>query len=256
MVFNIYAIPKSIMKVVYMIRLDKYLADCGIGTRKEIKKLIRGGRVKIEGIVKPLPELKIDENTAKAFVDGRSIAYRKYVYLMLNKPSGYISATWDKRRPVVLDLVPEEYSHFEVFPVGRLDIDTVGLCILTNDGGLAHRILSPVKHVPKRYFAVVDGELSESDINAFSEGMDLGDFTAKPSTLEILKSTKAESEAVVEIFEGKFHQVKRMFERVGKNVLYLKRIAMNKLTLDDSLAEGELRELTQDELELLTDGTN
>lgn len=238
-----------------MMRLDKYLADCGIGTRKEIKKLIRTGQVKVLGTDRPVPELKIDENTAKVFVDGKSVIYRKYVYLMLNKPSGYISATWDKHRPVVVDLVPEEYSHFEVFPVGRLDIDTVGLCILTNDGELSHRLLSPAKHIPKRYFAVVDGELFESDAEAFSEGMDLGDFIAKPSVLKILKSTEKESEAEVEIFEGKFHQVKRMFEKVGKNVVYLKRTAMNKLDLDESLAEGEIRELTQDELELLTDGT-
>lgn len=232
-------------------RLDKYLRDCGVGTRSEIKKLIRAGAVRVSGLDRLSPETKIDENTAEVFVDGKMVSYKKYVYLMLNKPSGYVSATWDRSKPVVIDLVPEEYAHFEVFPVGRLDIDTVGLCILTNDGGLAHRLLSPAKHIPKTYFAVVDRELDKEDISTFAAGMDLSDFTAKPARLNILKPTEAE----VVISEGKFHQVKRMFEKVGKTVVYLKRTAMNRLTLDETLGEGDIRELTQDELELLTYGT-
>ena len=233
-------------------RLDKYLADCGVGTRSEIKKIIRAGFVRVEGAAKVSPELKIDENTAKVYVDGVEMRYRKYVYLMLNKPSGYLSATWDKHKPVVLELVPEEYLHYEVFPLGRLDIDTVGLCVLTNDGDLAHRILSPAKHVPKTYYAEVDGHLDEDAVEAFAEGMDLGDFTAKPASLKIIEPG---DRAEVTIAEGKFHQVKRMFEKVGKKVTYLKRISMNRLSLDENLEEGEIRELTDEELELLTYGT-
>lgn len=236
-------------------RLDKYLADCGIGTRSEIKKLIRAGAVRVTGTEKPTPELKIDENNTEVFVDGERVNYRKYVYLMLNKPSGYVSATWDKNKPVVLDLVPKEYLHFEVFPVGRLDIDTVGLCILTNDGGLAHKLLSPAHHIPKTYLARVDGPLSDSNVSAFAEGMDLGDFVAKAARLTILESKEDEALAEVVISEGKFHQVKRMFEKVGRTVVYLKRTAMSNLCLDNTLCEGDVRELTPDELELLISGT-
>lgn len=235
-------------------RLDKYLSDCGIGTRSEIKKLIKAGEVRVAGVNKLSPELKLDENTAEVFVGGVQVVYRKYVYLMLNKPSGYISATYDKKKPVVLDLVPDEYLHFEVFPVGRLDIDTVGLCVLTNDGGLAHKILSPSKHITKTYIAEVDGPLSDDDIKVFETGMDLGDFVTKPARLKIISSGD-KSVAEVEICEGKFHQVKRMFEKVGRTVTYLKRTAMNKLKLDDALKEGEIRELSAEELELLMYGT-
>ena len=235
-------------------RLDKFLADCGVGTRSEIKKLIRSGAVRVGGSSKPVPELKIDENVAEVFVGGERVCYRKYIYLMLNKPKDYVSATWDKNKKVVLDLIPQEYLHYQPFPVGRLDIDTVGLCVLTNDGALAHKLLSPSHHIPKTYIAKVDGMLGDDDIEAFSDGMDLGDFTSKPASLTVLSSSLGESTAEVIIQEGKFHQIKRMFEKVGKNVTYLKRTAMNKLELDDSLAEGEIRELTKDELELLTYG--
>lgn len=234
-------------------RLDKYLADCGIGTRSEIKKLIRSGCVTVSGEKKITPELKIDENTAEVYFEGNLLKYRKYIYLLMNKPSGYISATWDKHRPVVLDLVPEEYLHFEPFPVGRLDIDTVGLLVLTNDGDLTHRLLSPVTHVPKTYYAVVDKPLEQSDIDEFANGMDLGDFMSKPATLNIIDKERGLAEVI--IAEGKFHQVKRMFEKVGKTVTYLKRTGMNRLTLPDNLEEGEVRELTVEELELLTYGT-
>lgn len=235
-------------------RLDKFLADCGIGTRSEIKKLIRSGAVRVSGSPAPVPELKIDETTAEVFVGGERVCYKKHIYLMLNKPKDYVSATWDKNKKVVLDLVPQEYLHYKPFPVGRLDIDTMGLCVLTNDGSLAHRLLSPSHHIPKTYIAIVDGMLGDNDIRAFAEGMDLGDFTSKPAKLTILNTSQNESVAEVVIAEGKFHQIKRMFEKVGKSVTCLKRTAMNKLALDDSLAEGEIRELTKDELELLTYG--
>ncbi len=231
-------------------RLDKYLADCGEGTRTEIKKLIRQGAVRVFGVEKPTPDLKIDECSAEVFVDGRRIYYKKFVYLMLNKPQGYICATQDKKQKTVLELVPEEYAHFELFPAGRLDIDTVGLCLLTNDGALSHKILSPAKHIPKTYIAEVDKALTENEVLAFGQPMDLGDFVTQPARLEILD----EKTASVTIAEGKFHQIKRMFEKVGRQVVFLKRTAMNRLELDEALREGELRELTEDELELLTYG--
>lgn len=232
-------------------RLDKFLADCGAGTRSEIKKLIKSGAVSVKGIGKLSPDTKIDPDSAEVFLKGEAVNYKKYVYLMLNKPAGCISATFDKHKPVVTDFVPDEYKHFEVFPVGRLDIDTVGLCLLTNDGELAHNLLSPAKHIPKTYYAEVDGELTDEDVKAFADGIDLGDFKAKPSKLEILNSDDEKSLAEVTISEGKFHQVKRMFKSRGREVVYLKRTAMNRLVLDDSLAEGEIRELTSEELRLL-----
>ncbi len=232
------------------LRLDKYLADCGVGTRSEVKKMIRSGEVLVEGILNPAPDTKIDENSARVFIGGKLIKYRKYIYIMMNKPSGYVSATWDKHKKVVIDLLPEEYRHFEVFPVGRLDIDTVGLLVLTNDGELSHKLLSPNKHIPKTYYAEVDKKLEKSDVDAFSKGMDLGDFVAKPALLNIIDDFSAE----VTIAEGKFHQVKRMFEKTGKTVTYLKRIKMNRLMLDENLAEGCVRELTQEELDLLKYG--
>lgn len=232
-------------------RLDKYLADCGVGTRSEIKKMIKRGEVSVDGASKVTPDLKLDEETAFVSVMGNHIKYRKYVYLMLNKPKDVISATYDKKLPTVAELIPPEYAHYELFPVGRLDIDTTGLLILTNDGGLAHRLLSPSKHIPKTYIAKLDTPLSENDVKAFSENMDLGDFVTKPAELVILDDFTAK----VTISEGKFHQVKRMFEKTGKTVLDLKRIKMNRLCLDESLDIGEVRELNDYELELLTYGT-
>lgn len=233
-------------------RLDKFLSECGFGTRSEIKKLIRTDRVSVVGAKsKPTADMRIDENTAEVFVDGEPVTYKKYIYLMLNKPNGYLSATYDKDKAVVLDLVPPQYRHFELFPVGRLDIDTVGLIVLTNDGALSHRLLSPRHHIPKTYYAEVSGRLGDAEVSAFAEGMDLGDFIAQPSEMTIVSSDDDKSAAEVTIYEGKFHQIKRMFEKTGHTVTYLKRTAMNRLSLDESLGEGELRELTDRELELL-----
>ncbi len=232
-------------------RLDKYLSECGYGTRTEVKKLIKQGRVAVDGTSPIRPETHIDENSARVFVDGNQAEYRPFVYLMLNKPQGYISATWDKKLPTVIDLLPEEYLHFEVAPVGRLDIDTEGLLLLTNDGDLNHRLLSPKHHVPKTYIAEVEKPIGESDIKVFESGMDLGDFVSLPAELEII-SNQAPFTAQVTICEGKFHQVKRMFEAVGNKVLYLKRIKMKNLELDPDLELGEIRELTLEELEDLT----
>ncbi len=232
-------------------RLDKYLADCGIASRSEIKKQIRKGLVRVEGLQNPKPETQIDPKTAKVWVGGIPVVYREFIYLMLHKPKGYLSATRDGKQPTVLDLVPEEYRHFEPFPVGRLDIDTEGLCLLTNDGQLAHRLLSPVHHIPKTYFARISGMVTPEDITTFAEGVTLDDgYRTLPAELSILESG-TESVIEVTICEGKFHQVKRMFQTVGKEVIYLKRIRMNQLHLDPALALGEIRELTQEECELL-----
>lgn len=239
-------------------RLDKFLADCGLGTRSDVKKLIKSGAVSVLNFSGKLtPETKIDENNDAVFIGGKKIFYRKYIYLMMNKPAGYISAVYDKRQPVVLDLVPREYLHFEPYPLGRLDIDTEGLLILTNDGELTHRLLSPKSGVPKTYYAEVDGAVTEADVSAFKAGITLRDGTKTlPAELKILSSSQEDGKSRTEltITEGKFHQVKRMFEASGKKVTYLKRLQMNGLRLDETLKAGEVRELCEDELALLTDG--
>lgn len=232
-------------------RLDKFLADCGTGTRSEVKKLIKSGAVTVEGVEKIKPETVVDPQKSDVFVFGEKLVYQKYIYLMLNKPAGYVSATWDKRLPVVTDFVPEKYRHFQPFPVGRLDIDTEGLLILTNDGKLSHRLLSPKHHIPKCYFARVLGKVTDKDAKSFLNGVTLDDgYKTMPAKLEILKSAEI-SEIKLTISEGKFHQVKRMFEAVGKKVVYLKRIKMNSLELDKGLELGEIKELSKKELSLL-----
>jgi 16S rRNA pseudouridine516 synthase len=212
-----------------------------------VKKLIKQGLVFIDGEVCKKPEEQTDEDSIVE-VDGERLIYREFVYLMLNKPQGCVSAVYDKKYPVVTEFVPEEYAHFEVYPVGRLDIDTEGLLILTNDGQFAHEMTSPKKDVYKRYFAVLDKPMEEKDVEIFAGGMEFKEFTAKSAKLEI---TENPNEAYIEIAEGKFHQVKRMCERVGKTVTYLKRVAIGNLKLDKSLEKGEVRELTKDELDML-----
>lgn len=229
-------------------RLDKYISNCGAATRSEIKKLVKAGAVSVNGVVAKKADMKIDENCDVVELFGEKLCYREFVYLMLNKPQGYISATEDKHYPVVVDLVSEEYAHFNVFPVGRLDIDTEGLLLLTNDGHFDHELTSPKKNVYKRYFARLDKPAEESDIEAFRQGMEFKEFTAKSALLEI---TSDPCEVYIEIAEGKFHQVKRMCERVGKSVTYLKRVKIGALNLDESLAPGEIRELSEDEIKLL-----
>ena len=234
---------------VELMRLDKYLADCGAGTRSEIKKIIKSGGVQVLGVDKPKSDLQINPETACVSLWGKKLVYREFIYLMMNKPQGYISATWDKKLPTVLDLVPEEYLHFEPFPVGRLDIDTEGLCLITNDGQLAHRLLSPASHIPKKYIAQINMPVTKEDIDAFKQGIKLDDgYICKPALLEIMDR---ETSVCVTITEGKFHQIKRMFEARGKSVTFLKRIGMNKLFLDENLEMGEVRELTSEEVRLL-----
>ena len=228
-------------------RIDKYIANCGYASRKDVKKLIKQGAVTVNGEVCKKAEAQVDEGGIVC-VNGERLVYREFVYLMLNKPQGYVSAVFDKKYPVVTDLVDEEYAHFEVFPVGRLDIDTEGFLILTNDGQFAHEMTSPKKNVYKRYFARVDKPMEENDIEEFAKGMEFKEFTAKSARLEI---TDNPCEVYIEIAEGKFHQVKRMCERVGKNVVYLKRVAIGNIGLDESLPLGGVRELTPQELDML-----
>jgi len=235
---------------VIMIRLDKYLADIGIGTRTEVKKLIRQGKVKVDDYIVKLPEQKIDTATQKVFCEGQELCYKEYEYYMLNKPAGYVSATIDAKDKTVLELITDK-KRKDLFPVGRLDKDTEGLLLITNDGELAHRLLAPKKHVDKLYYAKVEGIVTEEDRKAFAEGVDIGeDEVTRPAVLKILKSDEV-SEIHLTIQEGKFHQVKRMFEAVGKKVIYLKRISMGTLYLDENLKLGEYRALTEEELKHL-----
>lgn len=226
-------------------RLDKFISNCGVASRSEVKKLVKNGCVTVNGVPAKKADISVDENGDVICVNGTELNYRKYIYLMLNKPQGYISATEDKHYPVVVDLIPKEYSHFNAFPVGRLDIDTEGLLILTNDGQFDHNMTSPKKNVYKRYFARLDKPAEEKDIEIFAAGMEFKEFTAKSAKLEICENPK---EVYIEIAEGKFHQVKRMCERVGKTVVYLKRVAIGSLVLDENLGLGEIRELTDEEL--------
>lgn len=235
---------------VRVMRLDKYLADMSFGTRKEVKLLIRQKRVQINGEIATSPEYKLNENSDKVVVDGKEVVYQKFIYYMLNKPAGYVSATRDDINPTVMELIDGRPGK-NVFPMGRLDKDTEGLLILTNDGKLASSLLLPGHHVEKTYYVQVEGALDEDDVRSFQEGMDIGDEKpAKPAKLEIIKSD-ARSEAMVVITEGRYHQVKRMFAKRRKPVLYLKRIAIGGLKLDDSLKPGEVRALTADEVMML-----
>lgn len=233
------------------LRIDKLLANLNYGSRKDVKKIIKEGAVFINNEVIKDPKTHVDPYKDQIFIFGEEIIYREYIYLMMNKPQGVISATEDVKEKTVIDLLSEEHQRFEPFPVGRLDKNTEGLLLLTNDGQLAHRLLSPKKHVPKTYYAKIEGKVTEEDIEAFRKGVILDDgYKTKPGELKILKSGDI-SEIELTITEGKFHQVKRMFSAVQKKVVYLKRISMGPLQLDPNLKLGEYRELTDDELKLI-----
>lgn len=233
------------------LRIDKILSNIGCGSRAEIKRYCKQGIIKVNGSAVSNPGLQVNPEQDEIIFDGEVVKYREFIYIMLNKPDGYISATYDKHDPIVLDLIDTSYLVFEPFPVGRLDKDTEGLLVLTNDGQLAHRVLSPKKHVPKTYYAKIEGVVTEEDIIAFEKGVVLDDgYETMPSQLKIIKSDDF-SEIELIIHEGKFHQVKRMFESVGKKVVYLKRLSMGKLKLDESLELGEYRELTEEEIKLI-----
>lgn len=232
------------------LRLDKYLAEMGQGTRSEVKKAILKGQVSVDGTVVKKPEQKIDTENAEVFYQGSPVIYAEYEYYMLNKPQGVVSATQDKRDGTVIDLI-EGRQRRDLFPVGRLDKDTEGLLLITNDGALAHRLLSPKKHIDKVYYARVSGRVTEEDIKAFADGMDIGDeLKTLPGKLAVMKSGDV-SEVEVTIQEGRFHQIKRMFQAVGKEVLYLKRLRMGSLELDKGLKAGQYRALTKEEKDSL-----
>lgn len=232
------------------LRLDKYLADMGLGTRTEVKQFIKKGQVLVNDEVVKKPETKVSTADDEILCCGEKVGYTEYEYIMLNKPQGVVSATEDKHDKTVLDLITDS-GRKDLFPVGRLDKDTEGLLLLTNDGKLAHELLAPKKHVPKTYFVIVDGVVNEDDVKLFEQGFQVdADLFAKPAKLEIVQA-KEKSEVYLTITEGKFHQVKRMFQAVDKPVLYLKRVQMGGLKLDPNLALGEYRQLTEEELALL-----
>lgn len=227
-----------------MERLDKIISATGKKSRREVREMVRQGRVLVDGKPAHAADMKVDPQTAVILLDGEPLGYEKFTYVMLHKPAGVLTATEDRRQETVLDLLPPELRRRALSPVGRLDKDTEGLLLLTNDGQLAHRLLSPKSHVDKVYYARVDGALEPGDIAAFAAGMTLGDgLECLPAGLEILSPT----EALVTLREGKFHQIKRMLAARGKPVLYLKRLSMGRLRLDPALAPGAWRMLTEEE---------
>ncbi|MBV4419912.1 rRNA pseudouridine synthase [Clostridium tyrobutyricum] len=235
-----------------MERLDKILSNLGYGTRKQVKDIVKKGRVKLDGVIINNSSAKIDTGKNKIEVDDQVISYKDNIYILMNKPTGVVSATYDNYDETVIDILDEEYRTFKPFPVGRLDKDTVGLIILTNDGELNHRLIAPKWHVDKTYYAEIDKALDESDVEAFKSGIVIDDgYKCMLAELDIIKADKDGSIVNVTVQEGKFHQVKRMFKALGKNVVYLKRIKMGPIELDDSLSEGNYRELTDNEIETL-----
>jgi len=231
-------------------RLDKILSMSGFGTRKDVKKLIKQGAVTVNGKTVNDAGEKVYPLTDAIRVFGDNLDYKRHIYVMLNKPAGAISSTGDEEETTIIDLLDGEYLHRDLFPVGRLDKDTEGLILLTDDGMLAHRLLSPKNKVEKVYYVEVRGRLNENDVAATACGIPLEDFTAMPAELEILESGNI-SKALVKIHEGKFHQVKRMMKALDKEVTYLKRLSIGPLKLDESLMPGEWRELTDSEIEAL-----
>lgn len=231
----------------WMQRLDKILVSQGVGSRSEVQRLIRRGALTVNGTVRRDPSEKVDANTATLAVNGKPLGYREHLYIMLNKPAGWLCVSRDPKRETVLDLLPQEYRRPGLFPAGRLDKDTVGFTLITDDGDFAHRMLAPRRHVIKTYQAIIDAPLRDGQIEAFTKGLRLDDKTlCLPAKLQLLK---ADEHPLVEIqiAEGKYHQIKRMFAAFDHKVLWLKRTAIGGLWLDDSLAEGESRLLTEEE---------
>lgn len=232
-----------------MMRLDRYLANMGRGSRSEVKRLIRTGQVVINSTICRNEAMAVNPGVDRVVCAGEPVIYREFIYLMLNKPAGVLTATEDGHSRTVLDLIGPEVPKRGLFPVGRLDKDTEGLLLLTNHGELGHQLLAPQKHVSKRYYVRVAGAVGPADQEAFAAGVTLNDgYRTLPAGLELISSGEI-SEVVVEIHEGKFHQIKRMFQALGKQVLYLKRLTMGPLRLDESLAPGAYRELTADEIQ-------
>lgn len=238
-----------------MIRLDKYISETGKGTRSRVKEMIKKGLVTVNDEVVKKPEYKINEQSDEVFISGCKVDYIRYEYFMLNKPAGYISATEDKKEKTVLELIKDSCRK-DLFPVGRLDKDTEGLLIISNDGAMAHEILSPKKHVDKVYYAKIEGNVMKEHVEMFKEGIDIGEKKKTlPAELIIISSGDI-SEVEITIREGKFHQVKRMFLAIGMKVIYLKRIKMGNIILDESLDKGEYRMLNDEEIRALTEMRN
>ena len=241
-----------------LLRLDKALADMQAGTRSQVKELIRKKRITVNGDIVTKPEFKVDTDKDTIFLDDKCLSYTEYEYYMLNKPAGVISATEDKSQQTVIDLIKTR-KRKDLFPVGRLDKDTEGLLLITNDGALAHNLLSPGKHVDKTYYSIVNGQIDKDIVDTFAKGFIVDkELTAMPSKLEIISynSDKDCSEVNITIQEGKFHQIKRMFAAVGSEVLFLKRLSFGSLGLDNTLKPGEYRSLTETEVNLLKNNQN
>lgn len=230
------------------LRLDKWLANMGMGSRKDVRAMIRRGEVQLNGKVHKVFSTTVDTDKDQVVCRGQQVIYEKYIYLMMNKPAGYVSANEDKRDPVVMELLQEPYSYMELFVAGRLDKDTEGLLVLTNNGKFAHNMLAPKKHVPKTYYVEIEGRATEEDGKRLAEGITIDQgYTCMPAQLEILESGET-SRVHLTICEGKFHQVKRMFAALGKPVTYLRRVKMGGLSLDETLPLGEVRPLTREEV--------
>ena len=228
-------------------RIDKILSSQNIASRSEIKTMIKAGRISADGIIVKRPEQKFDPENTVFSIDKKEITFKKHIYIMMNKPAGVLSASNDKHAKTVIDLLPNEMKRRGLFPAGRLDKDTEGLLIITDDGELAHKMLAPKSHVFKLYEAVTDKVLTNQDIDAFKSGIKCGDIEFLPADMKIT----GEKTALVEICEGKFHQVKKMFNAVGANVLYLKRLRIGEVFLDENLKSGEVRELTENEIKYI-----
>lgn len=234
-------------------RLDKFLVESGLGSRSQVKQLLKKGQVWVNGAVVTSAKTQIDERSDQIVVDGQPLVYEKFVYYLLNKPKGVISATEDDRHKTVLDLLDDAARQKEVFPVGRLDVDTHGLLLLTNNGQLSHAMLSPKRHVAKVYQAQVAGLMDQADVERFAQGIELKDFTCQPAQLEIIERNEGAKTSLVRITlsEGKFHQVKRMVLACGKEVTDLQRLSMGPLQLDPNLDLGQWRRLTEEEMQSL-----
>lgn len=234
-----------------VMRLDKILSNMGFGSRREIKTLIKSGYVEIDDKIIKDPSVKINTDESKVFVRGKQVEYRKYTYIMLNKPAGIVSST-DSRDTNVIDILGGRLKNINLFPAGRLDKDTEGFILLTNDGKMAHNILSPKKHVEKEYYVELDGELSENGRISIEKGIVLEDGSqCLDSRIEMISNEMELCKLKIFIREGKFHQIKRMFEMVGREVTYLKRLSIGDIKLDNNLEKGEYRELSSDELDKL-----
>lgn len=233
-----------------MDRIDKIIASQGQYSRSEVKKLIKAGRVTVDGMIPKNGDVKADPNVSVIAIDGKAMGYKKHIYIMLNKSQGVVSATDDRDHKTVIDLVPKELKREGLFPAGRLDADTVGFVLITDDGDFAHKILSPKNHIMKTYHALLQRELTREDIEAFRNGIELRDGTLCLEA-EVSPIESDEPMAQIKICEGKYHQVKRMFAALGNKVLYLKRVKMGGLCLDENLEEGKCREITPQELELI-----